>query len=144
MLNQETPFPQVGSYALLIDKDQPHPQPTELVRILRRNSGEAFLRTSLWQGAPIELVTVSFPLRDGASGTKSVPFSDLIDGTELTPAEARELADLDRELHGRSMRTQRQKEKGARRDALKLRAIWAPALRRLMRGAAAGRRRKAA
>lgn len=118
MLTPETAFPYVGSYAVYVDLDQPPPQRDELVRIQWRREGWAM---------------VAFPLRDGASGNKTVAAADLIDGTPLTHEEKRELVELDRALFGRSLRTPRQKALKARRDALQSRAIWEPHLTRLLR-----------
>lgn len=118
MLQQQTPFPYVGSYALLIDPDARAPQAAELVRIQMRREGE---------------VVVSFPLRDGAAGNKRVDPALLIDATPLTSAEAREFHDLDRALAGRSLRTPKQKRDKARRDALHQRIVYGPALDRLLR-----------
>jgi hypothetical protein len=120
MLSPETPFPYVGSYALFEDPDAPPPQPTELVRILWRREGFAM---------------VSFPLRDGAGGNKTVAADALTDATPLTDGEQREFHDLDRDLAGRSLRTVKQRRQVARRDALKRRAIYAPLLARLLRQA---------
>lgn len=120
MLSPATPFPQVGSHALLIDEAQPiGSQRAELVRILRRYRMGA--------DAP---VTVAFPLRQGASGTKSVTVGDLIDATPLTGAEGREMVELSRQLTG--MRVRGRAAKQARHDALRNRAIWAPHMQRLL------------
>jgi hypothetical protein len=113
LLSPETPYPYVGSYALLEDEGR-----TELVRILWRREG--------W-------TMVSFPLRDGASGNKTVASADLIDATPLAFAEQKEFHDLDRALFGRSPSTKRQKALNARRDALHRRMVWAPYMERLMR-----------
>lgn len=123
LLSPETPFPQVGSYALLIDRDRPlEQQSAELVRILRRYRMD--------RDAP---VTVAFPLREGASGTKSVVVSDLIDATPLTSAESREMTDLGRALTGPRVRGR--KAKAERYGQLRARAIWAPHFDRLLRHA---------
>ncbi|HVM38324.1 MAG TPA: hypothetical protein VM265_08060 [Sphingomicrobium sp.] len=125
MLSPETPFPQVGSYALYHDDALPiDNRSSELVRILER-AGDSVL--------------IAFPLRQGAAGNKRVALAELIDGTPLDRDAARELHDLDRQLagrvdgavgvDGRRIRlTPRQKELGKRRDALKARMIWAPIL----------------
>lgn len=118
MLTPETPFPYPGSYALYVDPDAAAPQAAELVRI---------------QWRAINAVAVSFPLRAGASGNKSVPAADLIDTTPLTAAETREFHDLDLHLGGRSIRTPKQKRDMARRDALRERMIYGPIMDRLMR-----------
>lgn len=86
MLKTPTPFPHVGSFALLIDKTLPaEQQRAELVRIMRRDPG-------CFDGSPSKLrnVAVAFPLRVGASGNRLVFAEDLIDGTPLTRAESRE------------------------------------------------------
>jgi hypothetical protein len=114
MLNQETSFPYVGSYALFEDRDQPRPA-TELVRIIgRRNTRDG------------EETLVSFPLRDGASGNRAVPFAELIDATPLTNAEEREFHELDRLIAGRppSDLSRSLRAKAKRRNALKARLIW--------------------
>jgi hypothetical protein len=134
MLQSPTPYPYPGSYALYVDTDLPESeQRLELVRIN-------------WRQATIVqvLAMVSFPLRDGASGNKTVRADDLIDGTPLTAEETREFHDLDRGLAGRSMRTAKQKAQGARRDALRKRILNAPVLARLLREAAAKTDRKVA
>lgn len=133
MLASAAPFPQVGSYALLIDMDQPAPQPAELVRIQFRH---------LAHPPESGLVTVAFPLRNGADGTKRVRLTDLIDATPLTSAESREMTDLRRELAARgatvgrdgriTTRTVRgRKVKAARYEALRDRAVWAPHFTRI-------------
>jgi hypothetical protein len=134
MLNSPTPFPYVGSYALLVDRDAPPPQADELVRILNRR----------WKRIGEAVALVAFPLRDGAGGNKEVPEGQLIDATPLTPAEQREFHDLDRLVCSRSASwCRRHKAAIARRDALKRRMIYAPHLDRLlrhMRAAAEARR----
>jgi L-2-hydroxyglutarate oxidase LhgO len=121
MLHPETPFPYVGSYALLEHEGQ-----NQLVRIVFRREGE---------------VVVGLPLKDGASGNLRVAPDALIDATPLTAEEAREFHDLDRALAGRSLRTPKQKAMVARRDALRRRMIHAPIVERLLREA--GMRRAA-
>ena len=123
MLDPATPFPHVGSYALLIDEDKPlGEQRVELIRILRHNPQ---LQTEAF---------VSFPLREGASGNMTARFSAIIDATPLTGAEGREMVDLGRELRGSRVRDRAKKE--ARRDALESRARWAPLMLRLIDQAA--------
>lgn len=126
MLTPETPFPNVGSYALLIDEDQPlGQQRAELVRI------HSLRLVREGHGHPIEKkATLAFPLREGASGNKTVPFAGLIDATPLTGAEAREMVDLDSELRGLKVRDRANKQ--ARHDALYSRATWAPHMQRLL------------
>ncbi|MES2137992.1 MAG: hypothetical protein V4502_13165, partial [Pseudomonadota bacterium] len=75
MLNTPAPFPYVGSYGLLETDDRESPR-TELIRIVFRREG---------------FTTVSFPLREGASGNREVPEDALIDGTPLTREEMRVL-----------------------------------------------------
>lgn len=131
MLTPETAFPYVGSYAVYVDLDQPPPQRDELVRIQGRRTE----RTVGEGGRSTEtgFAMVAFPLRDGASGNKTIAAAELIDGTPLTHDEKRELADLERALFGRSLTTPKQKRLAARRDALRSRAIWEPHLTRLLR-----------
>lgn len=129
MLNAETPFPNVGSYALTVDPVTGlDAGQVELVRIL--------------EAPPGGLVLVSFPLRDNAGGTKRIAPSELIDGTPLTGAEGREMIDLERELRQRGpvgkdgratkARVRGRAAKQLRHDALRQRAIWAPHLRLLL------------
>lgn len=124
MLTTETPFPYVGSYALL-----EHEGRDQLVRIQWRSESE---------------IVVSFPLRDGAGGTLRVAPDRLVDGAPLTSAEQREFHDLDRALAGRSLRTPKQKREAARREALRQRIICAPLMARLLREARARTDRRAA
>ena len=122
MLSAETPFPQVGSYALLVDRDlPPERQRAELVRIQYRH---------LAMPGDSALVTVAFPLRGGADGTKRVPLAELIDGTPLASVESRRMTDLRRELAGSRVRGR--KAKDALYQALRTRAIWAPHFERLL------------
>jgi hypothetical protein len=129
MLNPATPFPQIGSFALFLDDDQPVPQVLELVRILERGAS---------------VVLVAFPLRDGAGGNKRVPLADLIDATDLAPDESRQLADLQRHLTGRGRLTPKMQAQAAAAKALRQRAIYAPLMRRLLDRAGRVQRRKAA
>lgn len=136
MLSPETPFPEIGSYALFIDNNRaPELQEHELVRIQRRWNSH--------RGGPF-FVLVSFPLRDGASGTMVVAEADLIDGTALTREEEREFHELDLALLNRTIRTAKQRLIKARRDALKDRMLAGPVLDRLLRFARAEQRRRAA
>lgn len=119
MLSPSTPFPNVGSYALLIDSDADPKTGVELVRILERR---------------VSVALVAFPLRDGASGNKVVPVADLIDASPLTDSETREFHDLDRALFGRTrFRTPKQKQDKARRDELHSRVLYGPILDRQLR-----------
>lgn len=126
MLDGATEFPNVGSYALLLspappaqhrqagDPNQEEVTGPQLVRILRFNpqlSTDAF---------------VSLPLREGASGNRTVPFSQIVDATPLSGAEGKEMCDLGRELKGQRVRDRATKQ--ARFDALKQRAVYAPLL----------------
>jgi hypothetical protein len=117
MLHPATPFPHVGSYALLVDPDAQAPQAADVV--------------------------VGFPLRAGAGGTKRVAADQLIDATPLTSDETRAFHQLDRALAGTSGRTAKQRAQRAMRDALKQRLIYAPLLDRLLRAAAATKARAA-
>lgn len=111
MLRIDAPFPQPGSYALL-DADGD----THLVRI----------HQSLGLCA-----TVTFPLRPGSAGTRTVDFADLADISPLNAAEEIELAELDRRRHGPFTRARaRQLELSGRREAA---ARAAPLLERLRR-----------
>lgn len=110
MIQAETPFPHVGSYALFVDPAQPvGMQRAELVRIQRRDDEEA---------------SVSFPLRVGASSNKVVALGQLIDGTPLTADEKREHADLERHLTGRTRLTPKLKAMALRSERLRKRAIY--------------------
>ena len=114
MLKIPAPFPQVGSFALLIDMNQPAPQRAELVRILERTYPQG-------SGA-----TVSFPLRTGASGYNTVPLAGLIDGTPLTSEESAELDALRSHL---SQQTRPNRKKIERAEALRRRQIYSDAMR---------------
>ena len=113
MLKAPTPFPHVGSFALLVDKTLPiDQQRAELVRIMRHDPSNGWF-------------AVAFPLRVGASGNRMVTAADLIDGTALDQDEKRELADLQRHLHGRERLTPKMKQQQVRAEALRQRAIFA-------------------
>jgi hypothetical protein len=128
LLNAETPFPNVGSYALTVDPlSGLHAAQVELVRILGVRTGSL---AELGITEHVVECLVSFPLRDGASGTRTVPFDKLIDATPLTGREGKEMVDLARELRGPKVRARANKK--LRHDALKQRAIWAPHLRLLL------------
>lgn len=106
MLKIAAPFPQVGSYALLIDDLMPvEMQRAELVRIMRTD---------------VATCAIAFPLRLGATGNRNVQLDSLIDATPLTKAEERELADLQRYVAGRERPN---KAKAARCEALRTRLI---------------------
>jgi len=72
MLSTPTPYPQVGSYALL-DLDGT----AQLARIIARDQGGS--------------AVVSLPLIPGSSGNRSVTIGELEDPTPLTPEERTEL-----------------------------------------------------
>lgn len=113
MLQPETPYPYVGSYAL-IELDGA----TQLARIQMRREGE---------------VVISLPFRAGAAGNLRVDPAALIDGTPLSDDEAGEWRDFNRHLAGRVARTKRQKAIKARAEALRARAmIYAPLMKRLL------------
>jgi len=87
VLKTPAPYPQVGSYALTIDLELPAShQHAELVRIHRIGPVTA---------------AISFPLRTGASGNRTIARADLIDATPLTKDEERRLTDLERDVRGR-------------------------------------------
>lgn len=110
MLKVPAPFPQVGSYALLVDCNLPvEQQRAELVRIVRRGAG----------------VTVAFPLRVGASGNRIVEEVELIDATPLDKAEQRVMHDIASALAGRDKLSKKQREMKARGEALRQRHIMA-------------------
>lgn len=117
MLKVPAPFPQVGSYGLLVDLNQPPPQSAELVRIMRRDD---------FRGQ----VSVAFPLRAGACGNRIVAASELIDATPLTKAEERELTDLQRHLVGRTRMTPKLRAMNTRAHDLKARQIFGIILER--------------
>jgi hypothetical protein len=134
MLRAPAPFPYVGSHALFEDHDGTH-----LVRICYRR----------WHGGDdgYAVAMVAFPLREGATGNREVPESELIDGTTLDAAERRRLADLERELtvyvppqgcaRGtrklRRLTSPRLKALGAELQRLKRRALYAPILEQRLR-----------
>jgi hypothetical protein len=138
MLSSPTPFPYVGSYALL-----EHEGELQLVRIQMRRStptvGEDGRATETGE------TVVSFPLRDGASGNIRVDPALLIDASPLSADEMRAFHELDRSLRGkfhgdtvgedgrRIRLTPKQKADLARRDAMRWRMIHAPIAMRLMR-----------
>lgn len=113
MLATPAPYPHVGSYALLIDLTNDHR--AELVRVQARwnqHRGGAFA------------VTVAFPNRIGAGGTRNVEETDLIDATPLTRLEERDLTDGLRELRGRDKLSPRLRTIKTRTDALRHRQIY--------------------
>ena len=115
MLNVPAPFPQVGSFALLVDSTQPiEAQRAELVRILRIDGiGQRHAGAS---------AAIAFPLRTGAGGNRTVNLAELIDPTTLTTAEERELTGLQDQLRGRARPN---KAKVERAEALRTRQLMA-------------------
>lgn len=102
MLRTPTPFPQVGSYAL-IEIDGRH----HLARIQHRTHGGD--------------AVISLPLMpDVASGNRTVGFDALVDGTPLSEFDRGELARLDEEI-ARTVRPNRARQ--AKVDALRARDI---------------------
>jgi hypothetical protein len=119
MLKTSAEFPHAGSFALFVDSTlPPSQQRAELVRI----------QIVHFAVHPSTLVTITFPLRQGASGTKRVPVADLIDGTPLNYDERREHADLERHLKGRTRLTPRLKAMVQRAEKLRQRAIFSMVL----------------
>lgn len=117
MLNTPAPFPEAGSYAVLVGHK------TELVRIIRFNriTGQA---------------TIVVLGRAGASANMTLPIGALQDGTELTMAEHAELDGLARHFHSRRrIRTAGQKAKKARHDELRLRRIYSRVMNDMLRQA---------
>jgi hypothetical protein len=112
MLNTPAPFPQVGSYALVV-----HEGKTRLARIIQRDPGG-------------DRIGISLPQRYGAAGVLTVAFEELIDGTPLSDAERAELTALERDLAGRA---RPKKAAAARHDELRHRDIHAGRLAELLR-----------
>jgi hypothetical protein len=122
MLKTAADFPHAGSFALYVDKAlPPSQQRAELVRIQRR-----YCETGA--DPRFEMVTVSFPLRGGASGHKVVAFDDLIDGTPLNRDERRQHADLENHLRGRDRLTPRLRAMLVTAEKLRSRAIFSMVL----------------
>ena len=122
MLKVPTPFPQVGSYALMLDDVLPvEQQRAELVRIIERDPPDARQMYRDHQ------VAIAFPLRVGSTGHRRVAIGQLIDATELTGGEAAELQQLHRYL---GTRKRPMKAKVERAEALQRRAVSAPIMRR--------------
>jgi hypothetical protein len=105
MLSVETPFPNVGAKALLIDQHQAHP-----VRILQNGVGRGKRRE----------VLVSLIGREGSSANRRVTVADLADPSPLTEAEQEELRELERQLAGK---TSAPKKVLKREEELRLRAV---------------------
>lgn len=119
MLSPPTPFPQVGSYGLYLDKALPlEQQIAEPARILERGADVLF---------------IALPLRAGAAGNQRVALDNLIDATPLDAAEKRELAELQNHLRDRARLTPKMKLQKARLMALANRALWQDTLHRLLR-----------
>jgi hypothetical protein len=114
MLRTPTPFPQVGSYAL-IELDGRH----HLARIQARTCDADTM--------------ISLPLLPAvASGTRKASLDDLIDGTPLSERERRELEALTIDLAGGNLTGRRRKAAEEREDALRDRLIHAPILAEMM------------
>jgi len=114
MLKTSAPYPHVGSYALLEDEGRTH-----LVRIIGKDPGGD--------------VTLSFPGRYKiASGNKTVPFADLIDGTPLTAAEEAEFRQLESTIPAVPSRSAKVKAQQQRYADLRERSIHASTLARLL------------
>ncbi len=110
MLKPAAEFPHPGSYGLLVDDTLPvSQQRAELVRLLE---------------VGCQVALVAFPLRFGAHGNRRVALAELKDGTPLTKGEERELADLQRHLHGRDRLTPKMREQAKRAEQQRQRAIW--------------------
>jgi hypothetical protein len=110
MLKSAAEFPYPGSFALLVDDTLPvGQQRAEMVRLLE---------------VGCQVALVAFPLRLGARGNRRVALAELKDGTALTKGEERELADLQRHLHGRDRLTSKMREQAKRAETLRERAIW--------------------
>lgn len=110
MLQTHAPFPQIGSYGLF-----DHERRRQLARILARNSDDG-------------TVVISLPERPDAGGNLTVPLVDLFDGTPLAAVEHQEMDALGRALHGKPVRTKRQRDDAHRYEALRLRHIHADLL----------------
>jgi hypothetical protein len=116
MLKAPTPFPQVGSYALLeLDGT------AQAVRIQRKDPA-----------TPDEATVALQSVANAASGFRTVPLAELIDGTPLTEAEAQEYRELERTVPAAPSRSNRVKEAQARYAALRERAIHSDTLARLL------------
>lgn len=115
MLNNPTPFPLVGSYALYETACETH-----LVRIQHRDmSGR--------EGAAL----ISFPGSFAASGSKTVPLADLIDGTPLTLDERAEMQATLRAMGAAAIHNSRA-ARAKRYLALRERDIRSETMQRLM------------
>ena len=131
MLSTPAPFPHVGSFAAFVDLDIPRAEDrrAELVRIARP-AGDG-------------TVLVTFPLRTGSTGTRTVELSELIDCTPLSRDEERELTDLQRLFRGREPRRNKDRPAHERAEALRQRLLYSrlmvPELAKLERMAGAGR-----
>mgnify|MGYP006952660022 CR=1 FL=1 len=132
MLHTPAPFPFAGSYALHVDTSLPEDrQRAELVRIMRYDDARVGRSAGVNEASshsPCRNVAVSFPLRVGATGNRLIFAEELIDGTPLTKAEERELADLQRSLAGRVGVRPRPTAKQKRAEALRHRLIFSQLL----------------
>jgi hypothetical protein len=118
MLKFASPFPLVGSYALL-ELDGA----TQLARIVARDQGG--------------MAVVSLPFVNGSSGNRSVSIGELLDGTPLTPEERTELdgfctRGLTAYNRGLNPRRNLSKQQRARYEILSARAGHARTLERLL------------
>jgi hypothetical protein len=108
MLSTPTPFPQVGSYALIEIDGRLH-----LARIQKRTCGADAM--------------ISLPLLpDVASGNRNVSFDALVDGTPLSAFETSELDRLTTAAADESVPPRRRKAAQERADKLRARIILAP------------------
>ena len=127
MLNIPAPYPHVGSYALLIDTNLPVEQRrAELVRLTGRSVAVSSVNGTITGRE--ELVTVTFPLRTGATGVRTLGLAELIDGTPLNRAEEQELLALETELVGRELLTERLRHADKRLEELRSRRLYAATL----------------
>lgn len=146
MIKAPAPFPHAGSYALFADPLEPVPvvngKPgTPRYHLARINSFGRAPGT-----ADTIICQITLPLREGvASGARTVDLAELIDCTPIDVAEAKEMADIQRHLNGRTRLTPRMREQKARADTLEQRArmaaLAAPMLIRLANRQPAGQRR---
>jgi hypothetical protein len=113
MIRTPAPFPQPGSYALMADLGETH-----IVRILGRNP-EA------------RLAIISFPARRGASGNRTVPLAELVDGTPLTAEERATMRRLFDEANALADGGRAQKDRLEKARALRQREINAEQLEQL-------------
>lgn len=123
MLSAATPFPQTGAYALYLLGSE-----LALVRIQHRHVGDR-------DG----MALISFPRTFAASGSKTVPLADLVDGTPLDDAERAEMNRLAGDLARAKSGARGAKAKAARWVALKQRDIHAATMADKLRAAGLAR-----